>query len=168
LSDLRRDLRIFVRIQTGQSTEFYGLFMAEHDEPTERLHRNCREGLRQEAFVRQRTAVSILAASLAIAAECTGHAGLFSKKCDDSCCPETPKKSCLSALMPPPAPRAGTAIAVPAVVTNQRADRLPPKAEVPPPPVCPDLTKRVDDLDRDVKIIKEQLRVLTEILQASK
>jgi hypothetical protein len=122
-------------------------------------------GFDKEAVVRQRVVVSVLAAGM-MAAECTGHAGLFWKKSDCGC-EDAPKKSYLSSLVPA-APRAGTAIAVPAVVTNQRGERQPPKPEVPPSPASPELAKRVDDLDRDVKIIKEQLRVLTEILQEGK
>jgi hypothetical protein len=99
-------------------------------------------------------------------------AGLFSKGCaepseESACKPE--KKSCLSCLVPPPAPRARTAVGIPAVVSNQRGERAAKKDDVPPAPVAgTDTDKRVEELDRDVQIIKEQLRVLTTLLQEKK
>lgn len=100
-------------------------------------------------------------------------AGLFSKgscakPCEEcECKPE--KKSCLSCLVPPPAPRAKTAVGIPAVVTNQRGERAAKKNDVPPAPAASsDTDKRVEDVERDVQVIKEQLRVLTTLLQETK
>ncbi len=118
---------------------------------------------------RRKSLVAIAMLALA-GAPMSLDAGLFSKStCAESneesaCKPE--KKSCLSCLVPPAAPRARTAVGVPAVISNQRGERAAKKDEVPPVPVASSNTeKRVEELDRDVQIIKEQLRVLTTLLQ---
>ena len=113
----------------------------------------------------------------------TVDAGLFSKKSASEACEsceedESKKKSkccCFFDLADPP--RAGTASAVPAVITNQRATRQPaPAAAAAPAPVpaaantCAPggnvaADSRMDLLQRDVTVLKEQIRVLSTLLQ---
>lgn len=117
-----------------------------------------------------------IAAAIAMFAMASGpmyvDAGLFSKGCaepseESACKPE--KKSCLSCLVPPAAPRARTAVGIPAVVTNQRGERAAKKDEIPPTPVASGVSEeRVANVERDVQIIKEQLRVLTTLLQETR
>lgn len=97
-------------------------------------------------------------------------AGLFSRSTTsescETCSTKPERKNCLSCLIPPPAPRAKTAVAVPAVITNQRGERPVKKDEIPPTPPAAGVTEeRVANVERDVQIIKEQLRVLTTLLQ---
>ncbi len=110
---------------------------------------------------------ALFAAVIVTSAQGEVDAGLLCQpsceQCEHKCTCE--KKHCIDFLKVTPAPRARTAIAVPAVVTNQRADRQQPKSPVPPAPAADDLERRVDSLDRDVQIIKEQLRVITTLLQ---
>lgn len=107
------------------------------------------------------------------------EAGFFSKKSSDNCesCEEAePKKKskcCCIDLADPP--RAGTATAMPAVITNQRATRQPAPAAAPAsaPAAANSCTTganmaadtRMDQLTRDVNVLKEQIRVLSALLQ---
>lgn len=84
-------------------------------------------------------------------------------------CGASKKKCCLFNLPDPP--RADAAFAVPAALTNQRATRqatAPQAAPVPPTPAaCTDdsTEKQIEMLNREMRILKEQLRVLATLLE---
>lgn len=84
-------------------------------------------------------------------------------------CGASKKKCCLFNLPDPP--RADAVFAVPAALTNQRATRqtpAPQAASVPPAPAaCTDdsTEKQIETLNREMRILKEQLRVLATLLE---
>lgn len=100
------------------------------------------------------------------------EAGIFSKRTPDPCqqcqCPTPAPKRKLFDLPEPP--RAGTATAIPALITSppNAQNNLNNPANIPPAPVPPASDPRVDQIERDVKVIKEQLKVLATLLQESK
>lgn len=128
----------------------------------------------------QRCVVGMAVLSLSLAPQGMASAGigsLFCHKSNDSC-DEQPKEEKCSCFRPKPPPRASTAIAIPGVLTNQRAERTPPTpsaAPLPTPrPAAPSsctsgplsgADPRIDELHRDVQILKQQIRVLTTLLQ---
>lgn len=95
-----------------------------------------------------------------------------SADCDQ--CADRPKKCSLFDFNLAEPPRADAVFAVPAALTNQRATRQAPKAPkpqaapVPPTPAaCTDdsTEKQIEALNREMRILKEQLRVLATLLE---
>lgn len=118
----------------------------------------------------------LLAAGVLTALPRTAAAGgLFWKKQCECGQDSEDKKSKLFSVAA--APRAATVTAVPAVLTTDRADRLPAPAAAPAPkpvpaapPACTppaptgSTDPRIDELHRDVQILKQQIQVLSTLL----